>query len=70
MAKVQTIQATGKNWKAMKACGFIALAIGVVALLGGMANQSADLASSGLALSGLGLFSYLCGKIGAWWNHA
>lgn len=79
--KVQTIQKTGKVWKAMGLVGFLLLATGLACIVIFFANAEKLDDGSGsdgwLALAGLlgflgtpvGLLTLVIARIGAWWNH-
>lgn len=60
----QTIQRTGKRYKAMIALGATSVVIGTPVLF---FNHHG--AAAGVALLA-GSAVYLVGKVGAWWNHA
>jgi hypothetical protein len=63
---VQTIEKTGKQYKAMMAVGVLLILIG-----GGMIGVgiSTGQHSNGLALLVGGFALYLLARIAAWWNH-
>jgi len=66
--KTQTVEATGKKWKAMKVIGVVITLIGVAACAVVVQTpESSPVVSSILGFSGLGL--YIFGRIGAWWYH-
>ena len=58
---VQTIEKTGKQYKAIMLVG------GLVAIVGIVFSLSGDAAGIPVTLMGLGLF--LVAKIAAWWSH-
>lgn len=71
---VQTIERTGKGWKAVQLLG------GVIALLGFAACcavfspnatnvEKQQLADSGVWMSFAGFVVWVIGRIGGWWNH-
>ncbi len=60
----QTIQRTGKPYKAMIALGAASMVIGTPVLFFNHHGYAA-----GIALLG-GAVVYVIGKAGAWWNHA
>jgi hypothetical protein len=74
---VQTIQATGKVWKAVILMGtLLTIASAVVfglsfALIEPGSASGATGAVAGLACLGtfVGLFTFILGRIGAWWFH-
>lgn len=59
----QTIQRTGKPYKAMIALGKLSVIIGTPALLFNHHGTAAGVA----LLAGVAL--YFAGKVGAWWNN-
>lgn len=59
--QTQTIEQTGKGWKAV-------ILIGGIFLLIGLPTMAIDVPIGG-SMTGLGLATYLIGRIGAWWYH-
>ncbi len=59
--KIQTIEKTGKGWKAGKLAGIICTIAGVLMSCGGQ--------EEGVFLVIVGPVIYLIAKIGAWWYH-
>ena len=59
---VQTIEKTGKKWKAYQLFGCMGLALGVILILIGSGPL-------GVFFGMLGFITYLIGRIGAWWYH-
>lgn len=68
-ADVQTVEATGKSWKAMQAFGVGVILVGTFACMRSISESSEDggVVSALFLLGGFGLFAM--GRIGAWWNH-
>lgn len=57
-----TIQATGKEWKALELGGVVLVLVGTGSCAAGKTDAS--------ALCWLfGLLAYIGGRFGAWWNH-
>ena len=67
--RVQTVEATSKQWKAGQAIGGIACAIGTMSFCGGIGSESPDAALVGLLIGGLGFLLYLGSRIAAWWHN-
>ena len=73
--RVQTVEQTGKGYKALMVIGVLfiligCIAMGVAASAGESGNPNADGAGGiGLALVILGFILSLFARIGAWWNH-
>lgn len=74
--RIQTIQATGKDWKLLIGLGVLALIPGALALITLWAAPDAlsreeNQVVTGVAIVGLlvGSVLFLIGKLGAWWNH-
>ena len=61
--QVQTVEATGKQFKAAQAVGFILALIGVILLF-------TEVFIVGGFFCVIGLIALLYGSIGAWWHHA
>jgi len=59
---VQTIEQTGKAWKAAQLLGAVVLLVGIV---WGMAGGGLPSAILGVC----GLVAYIVGRTGAWWYH-
>lgn len=62
MNGVQTIEATGKKYKAIQAVGFVLVLIGVLLFVVG------PLGAAGVFFC-IGLVILFYGRIGAWWHH-
>lgn len=65
--KPTPIESTGKQWKAL-------LALGVLLILGGFVWWVSALATGGSGdgsgvMIVFGLFGYVTGRVGGWWNH-
>lgn len=69
--RTQTIQATGKRWKAAQAIGGLVMIVGGSFFVAGLLQAvSADAAAYGLlAAALLGGPVYAAGRLGAWWFH-
>jgi len=66
--KTQTVEGTGKIWKALQLAGVVITLIGIVACMAAMQTSGSDpVVSSIVGFGGLGL--YIFGRIGAWWYH-
>ena len=70
--RVQTIEQTGKNWKAMQAGGCLMSIVGIMVTV--LAAQSAsgsheDSGAGWIIVVFLGLLVFLAGRVGAWWDH-
>ena len=61
-AMTQTIEKTGKRWKAIKAAGVLVMLVGLVML-------PTESKGTGIALCVLGLGAVLVASVGAWWHH-
>lgn len=70
MSKVQTVQATGKRYKAYKVLGVLLLILGFPVIGFAFLAEEAGPAYVGFGLSGLGFFIYIYSRIAAWWHHA
>lgn len=72
---VQTIERTGKKWKAWMLLGAITMVLSVLGAIGAVAiaNIAPDQAATALLLSALvffvGFVMFLIGLIGGWWYH-
>lgn len=70
----QTIELTGKKWKALMAIGLVVAVIGVVVAVAG-SLQSLDETGpriayfSGMVIAVCGAIVALVGAVGGWWNH-
>jgi hypothetical protein len=60
--QVQTIEQTGKEWKAIQVIGGFGVVVGVICVM-------AEAAEIGLALAVAGFLMFICGRLGAWWCH-
>lgn len=67
--EVQTIEATGKSYKAQMALGVAGMVLGVIVLVAGAANESTGASIFGATIAGTGLLAYLSGRASAWWEH-
>lgn len=65
--RVQTIEQTGKGYKAQQALGVVATMTGIVMMVAGETGSSANV--FGAIVAGIGLIVYLSARLGAWWNH-
>ena len=65
MSAVQTIEATGKKWKALKVLGGVIA--GLFASLAAAGGAAPDIVAFLLLLAG-GI-AWITGRVGAWWNH-
>lgn len=59
--KVQTIESTGKGWKALQVLSVLWITVGFFTLFGSVSS------GCGMILSGFLIF--LLSRIGAWWSH-
>lgn len=60
---VQTVQATSKDWKALRAIGAAMCFFGLLAI------PAFDEKTPAAVAALLGLVLYLFARFGAWWNH-
>lgn len=67
--EVQTIEATGKSYKAQMALGVAGMILGVIILVAGATNESTGASILGATISGTALLAYLSGRASAWWEH-
>ena len=65
----QTIQLTGKKYKAQQLLGVVALLLGLVILMAGLASNGSGATVFGTILMVGGLIWYLVARILAWWQH-
>jgi hypothetical protein len=68
----QTIEATGKLWKAVQLLGALSAIAGAVAMVVGFNQGGAggeNPAAIGILLLLAGLLAFLVGRIGGWWFH-
>lgn len=65
----QTIEATGKIWKAAQAIGVLLVVVGATWFFIAAGLESGGGAAAGAAIGGIGLAGYLTGRVGAWWFH-
>ena len=66
---VQTIEATGKDWKVVQAMGAGVMVLGVLSCAGGLSSNSSSVVAPGAWLSLAGLALFIIGRVGAWWEH-
>jgi len=59
--KVQTIESTGKGWKALQVFSVLLIIVGFFTLFGSV--------SSGCGIMFLGFLIFLFSRVGAWWSH-
>jgi hypothetical protein len=59
--KVQTIESTGKGWKALQVLSVLLIIVGFFTLFGSV--------SSGCGMMFSGFLIFLFSRIGAWWSH-
>jgi hypothetical protein len=68
--KTQTIEATGKKWKALQ---FIGIVLIIFAILSRSVVFSMEVLEPNGIISSLlwmdGIFAYLFGRVGGWWFH-
>ena len=67
MGTPRQVELTGKRWKAAQAIGAMLIAGGVTTCASVVSNDLGEFLASGVAV--VGIFVYLYGRIGAWWNH-
>lgn len=72
--KAQTIEATGKGWKAIQLAGGVITFLGVAsccAVFGSDVTdaQREEFASNGVNFFLVGFGIWLVGKVGGWWYH-
>ncbi len=68
--RVQTVEATGKLWKACQALGVLAIIVGVVVLIAGAQTKDNEgMVAIGALLFILGFIGYVIGRACAWWFH-
>jgi hypothetical protein len=66
-APVQTVEQTGKRYKAQQAVGILALLTGVVMInVGGPGSATKVF---GVIITLIGAIMYIFSRIGAWWDH-
>ena len=63
----QTVQATGKKWKALQFVGALLLGVGLLTTCALLAVGSTPDSAAWIATVGLGF--YLSGRLGGWWFH-
>ena len=66
VARVQTIEKTGKGWKGLQLIAAMIAIAGVCITTG---TQERELAMTGSLMLAGGLVLFLFARIGAWWNH-
>ena len=72
--KTQTIEATGKGWKAVQLGGFVVACLGLISCFGAFSSTISEAERTKFAQNGVNFFfaggvAYLVGKIGGWWYH-
>lgn len=70
--RVQTVEQTGKNWKATQAGGCLMVIVGIMATVlaaNSVSGSHEDSGAGWILLVFFGLVVFLFGRIGAWWNH-
>jgi uncharacterized membrane protein HdeD (DUF308 family) len=68
--KVQTIELTGKRYKAMQLAGVVLIGFGVGGFCGGSVAQSQSTAVVGLLFLFGGAALLISGRALAWWHHS
>jgi DNA-directed RNA polymerase subunit RPC12/RpoP len=63
---VQTIEQTGKEWKAIQLLGALGMIVGTV---GGCNAIGSENAGGWFTLAFIGFVVLLSGRMGAWWHH-
>jgi hypothetical protein len=66
---VQTVEATGKQWKMSQVVGVLLLLGGCVTTCAAEHGPKPGVDAWGVGAMGLGLFLWLSGRFGAWWHH-
>jgi hypothetical protein len=70
-SKVQTVEATGKDWKAAQLVGALMLLAGFWLICSGVGSGSDDgrRGLAGFIMAAGGFITWLVGRIGGWWYH-
>ena len=66
---VQTIEATGKKWKAAQLIAVLVMIVGAPVIIAGASNESFTFIRIGTLMFAGGLVAFLLARIGAWWHH-
>jgi hypothetical protein len=66
-APVQTIEQTGKRYKAQLVVGILALLTGVIMINVGEPGSATKV--FGIIITLIGAMMYIFSRIGAWWDH-
>lgn len=70
---VQTIEATGKKWKAFQLGFGLMTVVGIVIFFSSLSDMSntalIEIGPIGMLMFVMGFFGYLVARIGAWWKH-
>lgn len=67
--RVQLIEQTGKEWKALQLIGGLGIVVGMGLLCAGFSTGNTNTVPPGAICLLLGLPLMLIGRFGAWWNH-
>lgn len=67
--RVQTIERTGKQWKAYGCLGAIATLTGTILVFAGYSMGNVPLTAAGGISIAAGFLLLLIARIGAWWYH-
>jgi len=68
--KTQTIEATGKKWKAMQLIGGVLIILAIISCSVAFSVEGSEPNGIVPALFWMaGIFTYLFGRIGGWWFH-
>lgn len=65
--QVQTIEQTGKAYKAQQAMGVVAILVGAVMMAAGDSGSGTTMLGAIVAF--IGMILCIFGRVGAWWNH-
>lgn len=68
-AKVQTVEQTGKKFKAVSAIAVVAIFVGLFLCMQNCGTGTQELPVAGLGLMLAGLLVYIVNRINIWWHH-
>jgi DNA-directed RNA polymerase subunit M/transcription elongation factor TFIIS len=69
-SRVQTIEQTGKRWKAVQFVGALVMLAGVICVLVACAgNLPVAVLVLGAVLATCGIVTFIIGRVGGWWFH-
>lgn len=67
--RVQTVEQTGKRWKAQQLLAVLLVCISVVVIIAGGASTSVGAEVAGSLMLAAGAIWFVVARIGAWWHH-